>query len=100
MNTRLIKKYEEPKLHGYSLLIACDPDAIRTSPDDNGWIIKTIKNDGNNPDWSTWVPIGEVRLLHSILIGHLKINPEEAESIIESVHFDGLTVQERLSMRI
>ena len=86
MKAKLIKKYEEPKLHGYSLLIARNLDAIGTSPDDNGWIIKTIKNDGKNPDWSTWVPIGEVQLLHSILIGHLKISPVEAKSIIEVSH--------------
>jgi hypothetical protein len=99
MNAHLIAKFQEPKLPGMDLLIA-KGEYGNSSPDDQGWCIKTVAQNGDNPSWSAWLSLGEVELLHSILMVHLGMSETDAEKLIERTHKDGLTVQQRLSKRI
>jgi len=99
-SAKLIAKFDEPNLERMEVLIAKSNNYESTAPDDQGWIIRTVAKNGKNPTWSAWSTIGEVELLNTILIGHLGISQEAAEALIEKVHADSLTVQERLTRRI
>lgn len=95
---RLIAKYPEPKLPGCQVLIAKNDDNDNSNaPDSRGWCFCTADESGNAGRWSS---IGEVELLHGILIGHLSIPQADAEAMIECAHNDGLTVDARLQLRI
>lgn len=72
MTAKLVAKFDEPNLEGCELLIAKN----------DGWIIRTVAKDGNNPSWSTWVPLSETKLRNTILMVHLGLSEEKADEII------------------